>query len=253
MKISMRGNAILLDAFDYANELEGATNGSRPEILKRALEYVDRTSVDFLSAQKYKKMKAYDRDIITQNISVEILDEDLFKRVKKRMQENFPGTRLQYPFIVRIVLTLYIMSMAKDVCVQENKKANRNTNLKWALENNFDVDSRIIEETDLRGVYGFFVGDECLYVGRSTSIYGRLFRNECHILNLRNGLHVPKLVNSVKNKEKIYIRLIEEVNYIDEFCVAKNAQRLASRECYWIDYYQDLDMCLEQFPEGRWY
>ena len=41
----MRGNAILLDAFDYANELEGATNGSRPEILKRALEYVDRTSV----------------------------------------------------------------------------------------------------------------------------------------------------------------------------------------------------------------
>lgn len=112
---------------------------------------------------------------------------------------------------------------------------------------------RIIEETDLRGVYVFFVGDECLYVGRSTSIYGRLFRNECHILNLRNGLHVPKLVNSVKNKEKIYIRLIEEVNYIDEFCAAKNAQRLASRECYWIDYYQDLDMCLEQFPEGRWY
>ena len=102
---------------------------------------------------------------------------------------------------------------------------NRNKNLKWALDHNFAIEDKILN-SEIRGVYGFFVGDECVYVGRSYSIYARLFKGpNCHIKKIIVGEHDHP---------------------------AKDAQSLASAECYWIDYYQALDQCLEQYPEGTW-
>ena len=37
---------------------------------------------------------------------------------------------------------------------------NRNQNLKWALDHNFEIEDKILN-SEIRGVYGFFVGDEC--------------------------------------------------------------------------------------------
>ena len=50
--------------------------------------------------------------------------------------------------------------------------ANRNQNVRWALDHNFKIENKILNSV-IRGVYGFFVGDECVYVGRSYSIYAR--------------------------------------------------------------------------------
>ena len=134
---------------------------------------------------------------------------------------------------------------------------NKNKNVKWALEHNFEIEQRILQfEKQIRGVYGFFVGngnnEECLYIGRSYSIYARLFVGpNCHIKKIIAGQHIPKVLAAVAEGRKLYIRVIQVVEKYNDN-PAKDAQRLASAECAWIDYYQALDQCLEQYPEGKW-
>ena len=129
--------------------------------------------------------------------------------------------------------------------------ANRNQNLKWALDHNFEIENKILN-SEIRGVYGFFLGDECVYVGRSYSIYARLFKGPyCHIKKIIAGEHVSKVLAAVNAGGKVTIRVLQEVVKQNDHR-AKDAQRLASAECYWIDYYQALDQCLEQYPEGTW-
>lgn len=106
--------------------------------------------------------------------------------------------------------------------------------------------------SEIRGVYGFFVGDECVYVGRSYSIYARLFKGpNCHIKKIIVGEHVPKILAAMAEGQKVSVQVLIEVDKKNDH-PAKDAQRLASAECYWIDYYQALDQCLEQYPEGTW-
>lgn len=130
---------------------------------------------------------------------------------------------------------------------------NRNENLKWLKgQEKISFDARIEEEPDLRGIYGIFVKDECAYVGRATNgIYYRFFSGDCHARNMRLRECVPKINDALENNLQIDIRILEVVPLGGE-CKAKEAQRLASRECFWIDHYQVLNQCLEQLPEGRW-
>ena len=129
--------------------------------------------------------------------------------------------------------------------------AIRNQNLKWALDHNFEIEDKILN-SEIRGVYGLFVGYECVYVGRSYSIYARLFKGpNCHIKRIIAGEHVTKVLVAVNAGGKATIRVLQEVVKQNDH-PAKDAQRLASAECYWIDYYQALDQCLEQYPEGKW-
>lgn len=106
-----------------------------------------------------------------------------------------------------------------------------------------------------RGIYGIFIkscneGDEeqCAYIGKSEELSTRV-KNHCN--SIQNKTHISSLNNAMDDVEtRIEIRLIEPVpckfdNYY------KDAQRLASRENYWIDKYQAIDQCLEQVPEGK--
>ena len=128
---------------------------------------------------------------------------------------------------------------------------NKNQRLKWAKEHNFEIDEQILEK-EIRGIYGFFIGKECVYVGRSYNIYARLFSDsDCHMKKIQQGNHVGKVIKAVKAGEKITIRVLEIVEKQNDH-PAKDAQRLASKECGWIDYFQAMDQCLEQYPEGRW-
>jgi len=80
---------------------------------------------------------------------------------------------------------------------------NRNKNLKWALDHNFAIEDKILN-SEIRGVYGFFVGDECVYVGRSYSIYARLFKGpNCHIKKIIVGEHVPKILAAMAEGQKV--------------------------------------------------
>lgn len=50
-------------------------------------------------------------------------------------------------------------------------------------------------------------------------------------------------------KETIEIRILEKVNYkFDNY--NRDMQRIASRENYYIDKYQEVGQCLHQRPEG---
>ena len=128
---------------------------------------------------------------------------------------------------------------------------NRNQNIRWARENGIRVEERIIENRGIRGIYGIFVQEECVYVGRSNNIYGRIFKAKGHIQKIRYRQHVNKLLSGIDENKEISIKVLEEVPLIGDH-KAKDAQRLNSRECYWIDYFQAKDECLEQFPEGVW-
>ena len=70
--------------------------------------------------------------------------------------------------------------------------------------------------------------------------YGKLWKK------LKND----KIVKALSDENKrIEVRVIEpiEFDYID-YC--KDTQRMASRECFYIDYYQSLGQCREQYPDG---
>lgn len=118
---------------------------------------------------------------------------------------------------------------------------------------NIKIDNRF-EQYD-RGVYGIFIlrlndelEEQCVYVGKSEQLKVRAHQHKKSIIN---GTHISSL-NSVKDESdvQIEIRLIEPVKYkFDNYY--KDAQRLSSRENYWIDEYQKKDQCLEQVPEGK--
>lgn len=103
-----------------------------------------------------------------------------------------------------------------------------------------------------RGIYGIFIifsdGESCEYIGKSEQLsvrvknhYNGILKDD-HFLSLNNTMH--------DNETRIEIRLVESVPYeFDNYY--KDAQRLASRENYWIDKYQKLEQCLKQVPEGK--
>lgn len=116
------------------------------------------------------------------------------------------------------------------------------------------VEDKIID-SEIRGIYGIFVETEkekkCVYVGRATNIYSRLFKgSDAHLVRLKKGKHEnTELKKAMSTSGKIKIEVLEEVkckykNY------SKDMQALASRECFYIDKYQKLDQCLEQLPDG---
>jgi hypothetical protein len=104
-----------------------------------------------------------------------------------------------------------------------------------------------------RGIYGLFIIEndfkECAYIGKSEIISSRIAN---HLYKIIDGNHaVIKLNKAFLDKEsKILCEFVEPVEYrFDNYY--KDAQRLASRECYWIDKYQEINQCIEQVPEGR--
>ena len=62
---------------------------------------------------------------------------------------------------------------------------------------------------------------------------------------------MSKLNDAFRDEDsKILCKFLEPVKYeFDNYY--KDAQRLASRECWWIDEKQKLGECLEQVPEGK--
>lgn len=136
---------------------------------------------------------------------------------------------------------------------------NKNKSLAWLLEQEAQdyiiCDENIKKVDGVRGIYGFFVvGDikECVYIGRASNIYSRMFSSGGHIPKLRNGTHpIPKLRKAAENSKesKIEIRVLKEVPYVfDNYY--RDMQRLASAENKCIDCYQEQGECLEQLPEG---
>lgn len=123
-----------------------------------------------------------------------------------------------------------------------------------------EFDGKIIIEEDIenqpkgnRGIYGLFIKrDEkevCAYIGRSEIVSLRITN---HLYKIIDGNHaVTKLNRAFLDEGTIIIcRFVEPVEYqFDDYY--KDAQRLASRECYWIDHYQEKDQCIEQVPEGK--
>lgn len=123
-----------------------------------------------------------------------------------------------------------------------------------------EFSTKIIIEKDIekqpkgnRGIYGLFIRkyekEECAYIGRSEIVSSRITN---HLYKIIDGNHIStKLNDAFLDEESIIIcRFVEPVEYqFDNYY--KDAQRLASRECYWIDYYQKKEQCIEQVPEGK--
>lgn len=135
---------------------------------------------------------------------------------------------------------------------------NRSTSVKWLQEKtNIDLDSRIKDyKNPIRGIYGIFVKDEnisCVYVGRSVSIYGRMFdSNDGHVAKIKEKRHFIEELNKASEQDniKVFIKILEEVPLVfDDYY--KDMQRLASAENYYINKYQSINQCLNQVPEGN--
>lgn len=104
-----------------------------------------------------------------------------------------------------------------------------------------------------RGIYGLFViknnVEKCAYIGKSESVSSRITQ---HLYRIIDGEHgVSKLNEAFYDKDsKIVCKFLEPVEYkFDNYY--KDAQRLSSCECRWIDKKQEIDECLEQVPEGK--
>ncbi|SEN98675.1 hypothetical protein SAMN04488134_10336 [Amphibacillus marinus] len=139
---------------------------------------------------------------------------------------------------------------------------NNNESLKWVNKiSNIKIDSRILDyKIPIRGIYAIFVKNEdfkgenkyCLYVGRSVSIYGRMFdSNDGHIAKIRDKRHFINVLNKASDQDNIevFIEVLEEVPLVYNNYY-KDMQRLASAENYYINKYQSIDQCLNQVPEG---
>ncbi|OOM09431.1 hypothetical protein [Clostridium saccharobutylicum] len=141
----------------------------------------------------------------------------------------------------------------------ENNNTNENHSVKWlhAKENIF-IDEKILDWHNIvRGIYGIFIkcigeNKKCVYVGRSISIYDRMFNSENgHIAKMKEKEHFISELNkaSEDSQIKVFIEILEEVDFeFDDY--HKDMQRLASAENYYIDRYQSRNQSLNQVPEG---
>ncbi|WP_434794525.1 hypothetical protein TPDSL_15660 [Terrisporobacter petrolearius] len=132
---------------------------------------------------------------------------------------------------------------------------NKNKSLEWLeKQKKITTDEEIKDANNsVRGIYGIFVKDEeirCVYVGRTSSIYLRMFSARGHITKLKNENHTNlQLMTAVQSGKEIVIKILEKVPFkFDNYY--KDMQRLASAENKYIDIYQDQNQCLEQVPEG---
>lgn len=139
---------------------------------------------------------------------------------------------------------------------------NKNESLNWLYKKtNIFIDERIKDTNrPVRGIYGIFIKDEnkrdenksCVYVGRSKSIYGRMFTSDNgHVAMMKDRRHFIQELNEASDHEniKVFIEILEEVPYeFDNYY--KDIQRLASAENYHINKYQSINQCLNQVPEG---
>ncbi|CAM2992521.1 hypothetical protein HAHI6034_10555 [Hathewaya histolytica] len=132
---------------------------------------------------------------------------------------------------------------------------NKNKSLAWLDEHKKITLDEAIKDVNnpVRGIYGIFVKDEemrCVYVGRTSSIYQRMFSAEGHITKLMNENHTNlQLMAAVQSGKEIVIKILEKVPFkFDNYY--KDMQRLASAENKYIDIYQEKNQCLEQVPEG---
>ena len=255
MKINIKNTKLLAASL---SELDSLTNG-RLTLTRKIQESLralnpNCTNDDISQAQVYSN--SLNPDISTEYITVNI-DESLLSEAKAIIAKYYPNTKITNPFVIRIAINRYIFSLKK---VPTPPVINHNQNIQWADSNNITYDPIIYthgqEVSEIRAVYCITKiskdhEETCLYVGRSNSIYGRVFIGDCHIARMRNGTHIPSVQQAIQNKEHLHIKILELVPLLNDH-PAKDAQRLASRENYWIDYYQNLNMCLEQYPEGRW-
>lgn len=138
---------------------------------------------------------------------------------------------------------------------------NKNQTVEWVhheMQDKIIVDEDILNyEKRLSGIYGIFITDKnnqeiCAYVGRSANIYRRFFSGvNAHLVKIRNGECSNNAINkALQNEEdKIVIKVLDsDVYQYDDYVL--DMQRMASRECYYIDYYQQKNQCLEQLPDG---
>lgn len=141
----------------------------------------------------------------------------------------------------------------------ENDKINENHSIKWLQDKlNIFIDERILDyHSIVRGIYGIFIecrseNKKCVYVGRSTSIYDRMFNStDGHIAKMKRKEHFISELNkaSEDSEIKVFIEILEQVHFeFDDY--NKDMQRLASAENYHIDRYQSRNQCLNQVPEG---
>lgn len=121
MVITMRRNSLLLDRFDRINELTGL-NETRPKILDKALRYAacngDEKSI--IEAQKLW-VKNYQRDSIPENIKIQV-EEEIFGNVVEKVGKCFKLKRVQYPFVCKLALSMYIIYL-------QNRNGDRNENI----------------------------------------------------------------------------------------------------------------------------
>lgn len=144
---------------------------------------------------------------------------------------------------ILFVKEIVIMSVTKSFLLLKEQFANK-----------IIIDENIEKQPDgNRGIYGLFVlkngVEECAYIGKSEIVSTRITE---HLNEITCGKHsVNKLNEAFKNEDsKILCKFLEPVKYeFDNYY--KDAQRLASRECWWIDEKQQLGECLEQVPEGK--
>lgn len=142
---------------------------------------------------------------------------------------------------------------------------NQNTTLKW-LENpkvigKIKIDDEIKNTINpVRGIYGIFIRDTCVYVGRSKSMYDRFLVGKGHLASLKKSLSTGvqnekkslqiTLLKAFEQEELISIKILERVPLqFDNY--NKDMQRLASAENKYVDYYQNIDQCLNQLPDGN--
>lgn len=129
----------------------------------------------------------------------------------------------------------------------------------WCENKNIRIDKEILE-SDLRGVYGFFVQyqdeEKCVYIGKAINIRKRVFEhlssvkwNTIGALTTAPSEFIKILTEAVINDYQITVKLLEIVEY-KYVNYNRDLHHLAFVEYGYIEEYQQKNQCLYQQPEG---
>ena len=128
----------------------------------------------------------------------------------------------------------------------------------WCEKNNNIIKiQESILNNDIRGIYGFFIEDKCVYIGKAKNIRGRVYDHLtilkwlCLKVELKSPppIHIDKLKEAFDSGKSINVKVLKTVDYKYEN-YNRDLHHLAFIEYFYIEKYQRKGQCLYQYPEG---
>lgn len=249
-RIDMKVSHQLAEAYwDYLETFHEGAPISRRVLFEEAFSFVLANKIDYRSVMRFRAKRRITPDL-PDKIHFD-MSMDIFQRTYDKMYKHIPRMCNSIPFMLTIALKARLYYWQLELISDDGLLSGktRNDNYMYAVKKGIRVDSSILDDDPLRGIYGVFLDDDCIYVAKSEDIFESLFVNDCYMNRIRHGCVDKKIVNAMNRGAKASISVLEMIKFDSDKHPLVQHLEMMERECFWKKYFIETNKSF-QIPMG---